>query len=325
MTPRRARLRSPAKINLDLRVLHRRPDGFHELRSIFHTISLYDTLDLEYTPGRRFSLALESNVEIPGENIVARAAALLREETGLAGQWTVRLTKRIPMGSGLGGGSSNAAAILLAMPVLAGKRIALPRLIALATALGSDVPFFLLGGAAAALGRGTELYPLPPLPPAPGILSAPPIHVSTAEAYLRLRRTLTSSPPSSILNSFQGSVWRVDECAKTEDWDAVNDFEATVFLQHPELRKWRDRLRRLGARPARMSGSGSAVFGLFADCEKRDEALSRLKKDFGDFLFPISLLGRAAYRSLWHRQLHPHCRPRTDEGMTWPPRSRYGP
>ncbi len=235
MNSRRARLRSPAKINLDLRVLHRRPDGFHELRSIFHTISLSDTLDLEYTPGRRFSLALESNVEIPGENLVTRAAGLLREESGLSGHWTVRLTKKIPMGAGLGGGSSNAAAALLAMPVLAGKRVALPRLIALAASLGSDVPFFLLGGAAAALGRGTELYPLPPLPPAPGLLAVPPIHVSTAEAYRGLRRALTSSPPSSILNSFQGSVWRVDECAKTEDWDAVNDFEATVFLEAPRV------------------------------------------------------------------------------------------
>ncbi len=325
MTPRRARLRSPAKINLDLRVLHRRPDGFHELRSIFHTISLSDTLDLEYSPAGRFSLALESNVEIPGENIVARAAGLLRQESGLSGQWTVRLTKTIPIGAGLGGGSSNAAAILLAMPVLAGKPVALPRLISLAADLGSDVPFFLLGGAAAALGRGTELYPLPSLPSAPGILAASPIRVSTAEAYQRLHRALTSSPPSSILNSFQGSVWRLDECAKTEEWGAVNDFEATVFLQHPELRKMRDRLRRLGAAPALMSGSGSAVFGLFPDRPRRDEALTRLKKDFGDFLFPISLLGRAAYRSLWRRQLHPHCLLRTDGGMTWPPRSRYCP
>ena len=88
MTPRRARLRSPAKINLDLRVLHRRPDGFHELRSIFQTISLADTLDLEYSPGRRFSFSLESNVEIPGVNLVARAAGLLREESGLSGRWT---------------------------------------------------------------------------------------------------------------------------------------------------------------------------------------------------------------------------------------------
>ncbi len=325
MTPRRARLRSPAKINLDLRVLHRRPDGFHELRSVFHTVSLSDTVDLEYTPGRRFSLAVESNVEIPGENLVTRAAGLLREECGLSGHWTVRLIKKIPMGAGLGGGSSNAAAILLAMPVVAGKCIALPRLIALAASLGSDVPFFLMGGAAAALGRGTELYPLPSLSPASGLLAVPPIHVSTAEAYRGLRRALTSSPPSSILNSFQGSVWRLDECAKTEDGGAVNDFEATVFLKHPELRKIRDRLRRVGASPARMSGSGSAIFGLFPDRSGRDAALASLKKEFGDILFPISLLGRAAYRSLWRRQLHPHCRPAAEEGMTWPPRSRYCP
>ena len=325
MTPRRARLRSPAKINLDLRVLHRRPDGFHELRSIFQTISLADTLDLEYSPGRRFSFSIESNVEIPGVNLVARAAALLREESGLSGRWAVRLTKSIPMGAGLGGGSSNAASVLLAMPVLAGKPVALPRLISLAADLGSDVPFFLLGGVAAALGRGTELYPLPSLPSLPGILAASPIHVSTAQAYQRLDRALTSSPSSSILNSFQGSVWRLDECAKTADWDAVNDFEATVFLQYPELRKMRDRLRRFGASPALMSGSGSAVFGLFPDRPSRDNALRRLKKDIGDFLFPISLLGRAAYRSLWRRQLLPHCLPPSDDGMTWPPRSRYCP
>ena len=154
------RVRALAKINLDLRVLGKRPDGFHELRTVFQTISLADTLDIAFTPGRRTEIALEDALHIE-DNLVKRAARMATDAMRITGRVEMRLVKRIPMGAGLGGGSSDAAAVLLSLPVLARRAIALPKLSAIAAELGSDVPFFLLGGTAAGIGRGTEVYPLP--------------------------------------------------------------------------------------------------------------------------------------------------------------------
>ncbi|MEK7751348.1 MAG: 4-(cytidine 5'-diphospho)-2-C-methyl-D-erythritol kinase, partial [Acidobacteriota bacterium] len=151
-------MRALAKLNLSLKVLNKRPDGYHELRTVFQTISLADTIDIEFTPGRRPEVELVSDVDIP-DNLVERTARLAMEALRIRGRARFRLTKRIPAGAGLGGGSSDAAAVLLGLPALAGKRADLETLMDLGGRLGSDVPFFLLGGAAVALGRGTELYP----------------------------------------------------------------------------------------------------------------------------------------------------------------------
>ena len=164
MLPRSVALRSLAKINLDLRVLHKRSDGFHELRTIFQTVSLADSLEIEFTPSRTSRIQLESETDIPN-NLVVRAAEAVLANSKASGKIQFRLRKRIPMGGGLGGGSSNAAAVLLALPALTGKPLALETLFEIGAGLGSDVPFFLFGGTAAGLGRGTELYPghSPPL------------------------------------------------------------------------------------------------------------------------------------------------------------------
>src|SRR5271166_4727703 len=198
------RIRALAKINLDLRVLNKRPDGFHELRSVFQTISLADTIDVEYEPGRT-SIDLKSNLNIP-DNLIVKAADAVLEATRATGRLRFRLKKRIPLGGGLGGGSSNAAAILLALPVLLKKPLGMEKLMELAASLGSDVPFFLLGGTAVGLGRGTEVYPLPDLASLPGLMITPGIHVSTADAYLALNRELTSAGP---VNEFQAVTWNV--------------------------------------------------------------------------------------------------------------------
>jgi 4-diphosphocytidyl-2-C-methyl-D-erythritol kinase len=184
--PDSVRLRSLAKINLDLRVLHKRPDGFHELRTIFQTISLADTIEVEYRRGGS-KVELKSDMDIPG-NLIVKAADLVMSALRTKGQLQIRLTKRIPMGGGLGGGSSNAASMLLALPKLLGKRVPLEKLMELGAELGSDVPFFLIGGTAVGLGRGTELYPLPDVPASPGLLLTPKIHSSTASAYASLNR-----------------------------------------------------------------------------------------------------------------------------------------
>src|SRR5438552_2025183 len=154
MSTRKATLRSLAKVNLDLRVLHRRADGFHELRTVFQTVSLADTIEIEYEPSRRTELTLDDALSIP-DNLILRAARAALESMRVHARVHFRLKKKIPMGGGLGGGSSNAAAVLLALPVLVGGK--LNDLEEIAGTLGSDVPFFLSGGAALGVGRGTEL------------------------------------------------------------------------------------------------------------------------------------------------------------------------
>jgi 4-diphosphocytidyl-2-C-methyl-D-erythritol kinase len=224
-----------------------------------------------------------------------------------------RLRKQIPMGAGLGGGSSDAAAVLLALPVLAGRRLELARLMELAATLGSDVPFFLLGGSAVGLGRGTELYPLPDAPARRGLLVAPELHVSTAAAYRALDPRLTTESQQNKIVSFQSRAW-------SGQWPGTgeagrNDFEAVVFEQFPQLASLKQRLVRLGACPAMMTGSGSAIFGLFDSKEQ----IGRAAKSFAaQRCFPISLVSRARYRRLWWRLLRPHV---ADD--LWPPLSRY--
>jgi len=314
--PRRARLRALAKINLSLKVLGLRPNGYHELRTVFQTISLADTLEVEYEPARRTALAVSSRPEIPG-NLVERAARLALEAMRAAGRVTLRLTKRIPIGSGLGGGSSDAAAVLLALPVLAGRRITLARLVEVAAELGSDVPFFLLGGTAVALGHGTELYPLPDAGAARGLVVAPDLRVSTAEAYRALGRELTAPAPFSMISSFQSWVWEHAESLRAGALPAAgeNDFERAVFAGHPRLGTLKRQLERLGAKPAMLSGSGSALFGLFASRDALENARRRFSQQQ---VFAVSLVSRAGYRRLWWRQLGAHL-----GGRTWPPESRY--
>jgi 4-diphosphocytidyl-2-C-methyl-D-erythritol kinase len=294
------RIRALAKINLDLRVLGKRPDGYRELRTVFQTVSLADTIDIEVKRGRT---RIDIDSDIP-DNILVRAASLVLEILQVNAQVKLKLHKRIPMGGGLGGGSSDAAAVLLALPSLLKKAVPIETLMELAAKLGSDVPFFLLGGTAVGVGRGTELFPLPDLPKLPAVLVAPGIHVSTAEAYQALDPDLTIGLPSSTMSTFQAFVWRVASDLPARQWGSVNDFESVVFSQHPQLESIREKLRHLGARPALMSGSGSTLFGVFADKEAREVASGKLKQQFKDAqVFPVTLVSRRAYRALWRRQL----------------------
>ena len=305
---RRARVRALAKINLDLRVLNKRPDGYHELRTVFQTISLSDRLDLAFTPRRSTDVALESDVEI-ADNLIVKSARICLDEMRLSGLVEVRLQKRIPMGAGLGGGSSDAAAMLLALPVLAGGVISPSRLISIAGELGSDVPFFLLGGRAAAIGRGTELYPLPPVSMRPALVIAPGIHVSTPDAYRSLDRgELTTESLQNNIDSFQASLW-------DEGGAGVNDFEEAVFRRHPPLRGLKQRLLKLGANPAMMSGSGSSIFAIFDDQTQATRATKFFRKEA---VFRVSLVSQARYRASWRHWLAAH-RIQSE----WPPQSRY--
>jgi 4-diphosphocytidyl-2-C-methyl-D-erythritol kinase len=315
---RHARLRAFAKLNLGLRVLYKRPDGYHELRTVFQTISLADRLDVSFTPAGRTRIEIQGTPEIP-DNLVEKATRLALEAMSIEGDVVFRLKKNIPSGAGLGGGSSDAAAVLLALPVMAGVSIEHDRLSAIAAQLGSDVPFFLHGGTALGLGRGEELYPLPEAGNVHALLIAPGIHSSTAEAYRDLSATLTSIPLQNKLNSFQQQLWAGWNGSSLSDQE--NDFEAVVFARHPELRQIRDRLLNLGAKHAMMTGSGSAIFGVFADRSLLEVASGSFPDERA---FPISFLSRAQYRSQWHRALKQHLAPPSETSHApWPPRSRY--
>ncbi len=312
---KQARVRALAKINLDLRVLERGPDGYHDLRTVFQTISLADTLDVAYTPARTTSITAAADIDIPGENLAARAAALALDAMRRSGRVEIRIRKKIPLGAGLGGGSSDAAAVLLTLPVLAGRPIETERLLDLARCLGSDVSFFLIGGTAIGIGRGSEVYPLEDRQASWGVLITPELSVSTKEAYRVLdeSRALTPEAGQTMINGFQSCVW--EGRAGVSSRLAGNDFEAVVFARHPRLKALKRRLERLGARPARLTGSGSALFGLFTGHESAERAAAALGKEQA---FPIRLITRAQYRRLWRRQLGPGIKERT-----WPPHSRF--
>lgn len=315
-------VRSYAKVNLDLRVLHRRPDGFHEIRSLFHTISLADQIRISWKPGRKLRIV----TVCPGlpiameENLAHRAAVLFCERAKLRGDLHVEINKQIPAGGGLGGGSSNAASVLLALPALTGAFPGVPDLLAMATRLGSDLPFFMMGGAAVGLGRGEELYPLPDFPALHGVLAAPGIAVSTADAYRALQRKLEPNPYQSeafatLVREFCGEF--TAPSAMVTRWNGValgrNDFENPVFGRHPELAAWRDSFLAAGAVHAMMSGSGSTVFGLWADREQARRAL--LLQGHG-VTKPFRLVSRARYQRDWLARLYPFA-----HSQLWPPQS----
>jgi 4-diphosphocytidyl-2-C-methyl-D-erythritol kinase len=281
-----ARVPSFAKLNLSLLVLYKRPDGFHELRSVFQTISLADEIGIRFRRARQTSIRLAGNVDIP-DNLIVRAARLCLEEMRITAAIDFELDKRIPMGAGLGGGSSNAATVLTVLPRLAGKAIPVERLMVLAAQLGSDVPFFLLGGTAAVMGRGEELYPLEDARARYGLVVSPEIHVSTPDAYRVLSARLTPESVQTKLASFQAGLWRGTP-------PPVNDFETVVFERHPRLKSIRNQLLRAGATTALMTGSGSSLFGIFDDKELRDEASRLFAKES---VFPIRFISRAQYRA----------------------------
>ena len=309
MSARQARVLAHAKLNLSLRVLYKRPDNFHELRTVFQTISLADELTISYSASKQTQIEIADNT-IP-DNLVERAARRCLDAMRLTAKVHFTLKKRIPMGAGLGGGSSDAAAVLLALPALAGKALPIERLSEVAASLGSDVPFFLYGGTALGLGKGDELYPLPDSKPRYGVLIAPDIHVGTPEAYRDLSASL--SDPTPKLASFQAGCWQ------TQGFEPVNDFEIPVFQRHPRLATIRKSLIQKGAEIALMTGSGSSIFAFF----NTKETVRRVVQSWGEErIYPIRLLSGRSYRREWLRRLQPHIKGNLNDNL-WPPRSRY--
>lgn len=290
------RIPAYAKVNLRLDVLGRRADGYHELRTIFQAISLHDTLALETARESGIELRIAGNSQLAGEpgkdNLVYRALDQLASELNIRGGVRAVLTKRIPVGRGMGGGSSDAAAALLGLLRLSGKRIAPPRLLEIASGLGADVPFFLHGARALGIGRGDEIYPLPDGPRRHVLVVSPhEVAVPTKDAYAWLSEglspQLTNDAGPSKLVRFCALCWSPQGGALS------NDFEAAVFPRYPRLAAIKRELLEQGAAEASLAGSGSAVFGVYQHPAKARRAARAFPKDQ---VFLCTTLTRAEYR-----------------------------
>ena len=254
-----------AKINLYLDVLRRRPDGYHDIETLFQSISLRDELHVE--PAEHLTLTCSNPTLGTGTgNLILRAASWLQEETRTRFGARIHLLKNIPIAAGLAGGSSNAAAALVALNQLWQLNLSPSRLLEGAAILGSDVPFCLQGGTAAAVGRGEILHPLPPLPETWLILIHPPLHVSTPSVYND--PSLRHSPEVPI-GGYTPTFRRALETAHSGSLHAMlfNRMQEVVFTQHPKLVALRDRLLHAGCNAALMSGSGPTIFGLCASAD----------------------------------------------------------
>jgi len=264
--PRTLRVRCPAKINLGLWILGKRRDGYHEIDTVMQTVTLEDELLLE--EAERGFLLTTRGLPLPAgqRNILGRAWELLASRTPRRGV-RVRLTKRIPIGAGLGGGSSDAAGFLRGADELLELRLTERETHAYASTLGSDVPFFLRGGTARATGRGEQVRHLCPAPPAWIVLATPPLVISTTWAYGRVRNRLTLRERDATI---------LAAAIASHDWRSIsphfhNDFEDVVLPEFEVVAKLRRGLDRSPVLGSLLSGSGSTVFGL---ARTRDEAQS---------------------------------------------------
>ena len=263
-----------AKINLSLRVKAKRADGFHEVQTILQALDLSDRLACAARRGPFQIVCSTPRVPADRTNLVWRAAERLWDAAGRDGEprdAVITLDKRIPMEAGLGGGSSDAAAALLALRQLWKLRVADEELFAIAARLGSDVPYFFVGGTALGLGRGEEVYPLADLPRWWVVLVVPPFGVATADAYEWLDQ-LRARTPVGPETRYLPDTW----LGKTVP--LVNDLERPVSERHPVIGTLVERLTKLGAVMAAMSGSGSAVFGIFTTARAADQARRALQK-----------------------------------------------
>jgi 4-diphosphocytidyl-2-C-methyl-D-erythritol kinase len=258
-------VRSYAKLNLGLEVLGLRADGYHELRTLFQTIDLHDEIVLRpLDPGAGVTIACD-HPQVPADasNLAARAARDLMSHAGVGRGVAIELRKAIPVGGGLGGGSSNAATVLLALDRMWGLGLGPAGLHRLAVRLGADVPYFLLGGTALGIARGDEVYPLRKQLRAHVVVVDAGIHVSTKGVFARVDRGLTPRENSNSIFHFVSRGLEGESAYRL----LSNDLEPAAFEEAPDLREKAARIRgvlvRSGARLAALSGSGASYFGLF--------------------------------------------------------------
>ncbi|MEO8636218.1 MAG: 4-(cytidine 5'-diphospho)-2-C-methyl-D-erythritol kinase [Gemmatimonadales bacterium] len=271
-----------AKLNLFLRVLAREADGFHGIETLFCRISLADELVVERREGADVSLTVEGADCGPADaNLAVRAARMVLEATGRSFGAHLTLRKHIPVRGGLGGGSSDAAAALMAVNQLASNAVPRAELLQFAARLGSDVPFFASGGGLAlAWGHGERMLRLPPLPAAPALLLIPPVSVSTPDAYRQVDAAWQSAGKRGAvaldLDALQGwgSIGRL----------AGNDFEFALFGRLPALKAAFEALAGTHPLMCRMTGSGSTLFAIYRTAGERDDARMMLSRKLGQVI-----------------------------------------
>ena len=261
----------PAKINLWLEVVGKRTDGYHELSSLMLPIGIYDRIELELRSGDGIGIECDvKGVPLDARNLAWRAAESYLDASGLRAGLQIRLNKSIPVGAGLGGGSADAAAVLLALNKLFDGRLSEIRMAEMARTLGADVPFFLYRRPALATGIGEKLEWVEELPLYPLVLIKPPLTVSTAWVYRSLK--LTRAGSDIKLGGILANPWRLEGVIR-------NDLEAVTLAEYPFVAKVKEWLLEQGAVAALMSGSGPTVFGVFRDQRRAEgvEARARLE------------------------------------------------
>lgn len=283
-----------AKINWFLHILGKRPaDQFHEICTSFQTISLHDTLTFEIDD----KITLSCNVSgIPNdeENLIIKAAELLKRKFNVKQGARIRLEKVIPSPGGLGGGSSNAAIALMGLATLWKLKIRNQILVEIGSKIGADVPFFFYGGTSLGSGIGTEITNVKDINENYILLITPDISISTVEAYRNLNALyLTKKDQKSILTVCRTQADRLFD----SDFQLFNDFEKSVFKKNPEIKLIKDKLLSLNAKNALMSGSGASVFGIFDNEEKRQIAFDAFDEDKNIRKFAVNTISRREYIS----------------------------
>ncbi|MDQ7858871.1 MAG: 4-(cytidine 5'-diphospho)-2-C-methyl-D-erythritol kinase [Armatimonadota bacterium] len=254
------RLNAYAKVNLGLNVLQRRSDGYHEVETVLHTVALHDEIVLRET-GDGIRVTADHDIPTGADSLVYRAAALLREQLGVARPVEIEIRKRVPVAAGLGGGSADAAVTLMGLAQMWKLRLDGRELHALAARLGADVTFFLTGGAAVARGRGERVQTLPPLPTTWVVLARPRIEVLTEWAYRQIQPAAITRRPD---------IAQLVEAVSRRDVPAVgrllgNVFEEVIAAHHPIVGELKAQVLRGEAYGAVMTGTGPTVFGLMAN------------------------------------------------------------
>ncbi len=274
----------------------RRPDGYHEVRTFLQTISLHDEIRFELAnDGIDFSCD-DPEIPLDRNNLIIRAAEELQGRSAPRSGARLFLKKIIPTQGGLGGASSNAATTLIGLSRLWDLNLSAEDFFEVASLLGADVPFFLLGGTALATGTGTEVRPVMSNASAALLIVKPISTVSTKEAYGALRATaLTTEQAEPILAVSRKRSFSNDSYLWNVETDLVNDFETVIFDKEPEIRRAKDALIKAAARGSLLAGSGSSVFGIFDDPEARDSALKRIEIEPGWRIFPCVTMSRIEY------------------------------
>ncbi len=291
---RSLRLSAPAKINLELLVGAPRADGFHDIFSIFQAVSLADTVTVSLVEGR--GVAVSGDCDCPPErNIAFKAAEAYLAAIGETGTGVlIEIDKRIPIGAGLGGGSSDAAATLAGLDGLLPGRLGREGLAALAARIGSDVPFFLGTACAAVRGRGELLAALVPRSDYTLVIVDPGVSVSTKEAYALLDRSRERSAEATASEGLERGLSQAAAAYASlapAAWPFVNDFYPVISSAYPRIREALEAVRRSGAAFAAMSGSGSAVFGVYEAREEADSAMRALEGEYSaKIAFPLARL-----------------------------------